>query len=148
MIKWYRKAVFHLRTLSIAKIYGVSEYGALVPCDWTALYNAALLRCSPDAPQSLPPQYCSRQDNGPRLGTFTPRAALSGKVKHWMDCFLLLHFRIISNLAFCQQHLEGVLQASAHMASSSPRQVTGAHINGITAEMYADVTTVTVRSGS
>ena len=29
MIKWYHTAVFYLRTLSVAKIYGVSKYGAV-----------------------------------------------------------------------------------------------------------------------
>jgi hypothetical protein len=77
MIKWYHKAVFYLRTLSIAKIYGVSEYGALVLCDWTALYNAALLRCSSDAPRS---PLVRTVDQG-----FTPRTALSGKGMHWME---------------------------------------------------------------
>ena len=43
MIKWYHKVVFYLRTLSTAEIYGVSEYGELLPCEWTVLYNAALL---------------------------------------------------------------------------------------------------------
>jgi hypothetical protein len=44
-------------------------------------------------------------------------------------CLLLLHFRFISNLESSQQYLEDVLQTSAHTASSSPQQVTGAYIN-------------------
>jgi len=67
---------------------------------WTALYNAALLLCAPDAAHSPPPQYFSRQDSGPRLGTFTPRTALSGKKgKHWMETNDFVSYCYISELS-------------------------------------------------
>jgi len=107
MIKWHHKAVFYLRNLSIAKVYGVSEYGALVPCDWTALYNAALLTLSSG-------QWTKAVYRHTKNGSFWKRQALDGNEQR--RCSLLLHFRIISNLESCQQYMEDVLQASAHTA--------------------------------
>jgi hypothetical protein len=116
MIKWCHKAVFYLRPLSTAKIYGVSEYGAPVPCDWTALYNAALLRRSAGAPLSPPPQYCSRQDSGPGWEpSHQERLFLEKASREWKRTTLFLVVTIQNYLKL------GVLSATSGRRFASQR---------------------------
>jgi len=122
MIKWCHKAVFYLRTLSIAVIYSVS---GTVRLDSAA---TVLYKCSTSVLLSSG-QWTKTGNLHTRNGSFWKRQALDGNEQR--NCFLLLHFRIISNLESCQQYVEDVLQAGAHTASSSPRQVTEAHVNDI-----------------
>jgi len=107
MIKWHHKPVFYLRTLSIAKYTASVSMEHWYRATGQRCYGAALLMLSSG-------QWTKAVNLHTKNGSFWKRQALDGNERR--RCFLLLHFRIISNLESCQQNMEDVLQASARTA--------------------------------